>query len=562
MGSSTNQGGVEDYKTIRFEFDPTYERAFINQIEVTDENGTILSKTDTIESYVSDTSAQDGGMATTTSTVTATVPGLKPGCTLRYQFTIQSLAPKEEFPFYLRFAASGAPAGPRGFFVTGDFDSIRELSSNTQFLTTHDEHHRSWYLLEPARYYQESLLPSFQDYLPFLALGSGNTNWKTLGDEYLQELEDRLHPDPAIIELAQSLTSDLKDDHAKAAALVRHVQDRLVYQAIEFGVRGRIPERTPRILQNNYGDCKDHSLLIYQLLKSVNIPAHLALVNSSLPVIPEIPSLDQFDHMIVFAPSIRGGSFYDATAKNTSTAIRFPDSLKDSQALVLRVNASSLMTIPTDPDVTHEVRIQRRIDAQKAPELLTISEDISLHGSYADGLRHYMLSTNKAERRQMLEQILGRRLLISIKQLDFNNLENPNLPLEISITYTVSDSFQTRGEKLQSATPKIWEDFYFGVDQSGERRSPFKIQQAVKVTSQVSISLPDHLTFASPTWKSRESLGPGYSNELKILDDDSIQFILQIHPRLFEKEHFTEYSKGLSKSLQALQGDLRLQLPK
>jgi len=554
-----NQGGVEDYKTIRFEFDPTYERAFINEIEVTDAEGKVVSTLAQVESFVSDTSAQDGGMATTSSTVTATIPGLKPGCILRYQFTVQSLGGKDEFPFSLRFAASATPAGPSGYFVTGDFKELQGISRNASFRSTQDDSHRSWYLPEPARFYQENLLPPFHDYLPYLAIGSPNSEWKKLGDDYLHDLADRLQPDESTIALAQSLTADLQSDDAKASALVRHVQDRLVYQAIEFGTRGRIPERASRILKNRYGDCKDHSLLIYQLLRAVDIPANLSLVHTSLPAIPGLPSLDQFDHMIVHAPTIRGGSFYDATGKNTPIETTSPFSLEGLQALVLREGSSALMEIPSDAKVTHEVRIRRTVEAAGAPEKLTVTEEVSLHGSYADGLRGYMLSVDEAERRLNLEQILGKRHHLSITRLNFKNLDNPEQALGISVTYTMNDSFQTRGEKLQSVVPAIWEDFYCGIDQSGERRSPFKIQQPTKVTSQVTVSLPEGMALASPIWQPVISEGAGYSHELKVIDDRSIVNTLTIQPGLFQKELFGSYSKGLSKSLQALQGDLHLQ---
>ncbi|YCM43796.1 hypothetical protein V2O64_21035 [Verrucomicrobiaceae bacterium 227] len=116
----------------------------------------------------------------------------------------------------------------------------------------------------------------------------------------------------------------------------------------------------------------------------------------------------------------------------------------------------------------------------------------------------------------------------------------------------------TLDEKLQSTTPSVWEDFYFEFDQSGERRSPFKIELPVELSSKVSLILPDHLTLAAPTWQSSVSKGPGYSHQLEVLDDGSIHNTLRIQPGLFEKELFPGYSKGLSKSLQSLQGDLQL----
>ena len=52
------------------------------------------------------------------------------------------------------------------------------------------------------------------------------------------------------------------------------------YKAIEFGSRGRVPNFTMEIVGNRYGDCKDHSLLFYQLLRAIDEPAELVLVST------------------------------------------------------------------------------------------------------------------------------------------------------------------------------------------------------------------------------------------------------------------------------------------
>src|SRR5439155_22130028 len=88
----------------------------------------------------------------------------------------------------------------------------------------------------------------------------------------------------------------------KIAALLRHVQQDYVYRAVEFGRRARVPQPVAAVLHNHFGDCKDHALLLHQLLGAAGIQSHLALVRANDVLITEMPSLDQFDHVIVFVP--------------------------------------------------------------------------------------------------------------------------------------------------------------------------------------------------------------------------------------------------------------------
>ena len=66
----------------------------------------------------------------------------------------------------------------------------------------------------------------------------------------------------------------------KVAAITTYVQQNVRYQAIEFGPRAMIMNPADQVLANGYGDCKDHSILLYNMLRAVGIPAELSLVNT------------------------------------------------------------------------------------------------------------------------------------------------------------------------------------------------------------------------------------------------------------------------------------------
>jgi hypothetical protein len=98
------------------------------------------------------------------------------------------------------------------------------------------------------------------------------------------------------------------------------VQKELHYEAIEFGRRAYVPKTARETLRDRYGDCKDHAVLLVSMLNAVGVPAELALVNINQRVLPELPNIDQFDHMIVSVP-VDGDRLYGPQARHHATSL-------------------------------------------------------------------------------------------------------------------------------------------------------------------------------------------------------------------------------------------------
>ena len=178
--------------------------------------------------------------------------------------------------------------------------------------------------VNPAPFQYESKQQPLASFMPVLWIGECEASWETVGREYLASIEDRQVLDDATRRLAAELTRDCPTNRDKLAKLADYVQHALTYQAIAFGRRAQIPNAAAKTIELKYGDCKDHSLLLQQLLAAVGIPSHLAIVNSAGEITPELPSLDQFDHMVLYVPAAAidepdnavGGLLIDATEKD------------------------------------------------------------------------------------------------------------------------------------------------------------------------------------------------------------------------------------------------------
>lgn len=129
-------------------------------------------------------------------------------------------------------------------------------------------------------------------------------------------------PDPALDALARELAARASKDGgagdpgAVAGEIIRFVQDEVRYQAFHQGIFAFQPASPAEAAAARYGDCKDKSRLLIDLLARAGIQAHAALVASGMgPALDGfLPSPIAFDHVIVRIddPAL-GAAWVDAT---------------------------------------------------------------------------------------------------------------------------------------------------------------------------------------------------------------------------------------------------------
>jgi len=130
---------------------------------------------------------------------------------------------------------------------------------------------------------------------------------EAVGRDYLRAVDKLLVPDKAVREAARKL-------ERAPSTLARFVQQEVTYKAIEFGRGARIPRAPHEVLRHRYGDCKDHALLLYHLLRNAGTEARLAPGAHRQPG-PAGASLARPVRPHGRVPA-RDGSFVDATNKS------------------------------------------------------------------------------------------------------------------------------------------------------------------------------------------------------------------------------------------------------
>ena len=151
---------------------------------------------------------------------------------------------------------------------------------------------------------------AYTDYGQRLAV-STFTDYKQFAQAYAARAQ--VEVTPAITQLARELTANLDSPRSKALVLSDWVRKNIRYVAVYVGNGGVVPHAAQAVLDNRYGDCKDHVALLEALLKAVAIESSPALINlGDAYVLPKVPTLGLLNHAITYVPTL--DLYLDSTA--------------------------------------------------------------------------------------------------------------------------------------------------------------------------------------------------------------------------------------------------------
>ncbi|MFH2036207.1 MAG: DUF3857 domain-containing protein [Candidatus Zixiibacteriota bacterium] len=155
---------------------------------------------------------------------------------------------------------------------------------------------------------EEPLMPLDAKNIRILDVGcydpqSGNMNlfkdWKEVARWESDVFRPAFFATEEISNIAQEVSKNLTDPIKKIIEIAKFVRDEIRYVAVEIGEGRFKPRMASETLTNKYGDCKDKTVLMLSLLKSIGFKASSVLVSTNDSVDIDFPSPYQFNHVIV-----------------------------------------------------------------------------------------------------------------------------------------------------------------------------------------------------------------------------------------------------------------------
>lgn len=298
-----NSESVSLYNTLEFSFDPTYQKLEIHFINII-RNGKVINKMSPSEfKIITKEENADRKLYDNNKTLISHLQDIRQGDILDYAYTIKGQNPaygshqyaSQEFEF-------SYPLELFYFSVLSSSTKLKyKLLKDAKYPTILNNNGFKRYYWEeenlPAYYFEENT-PSWFQNSPMVCF-SDIEKWEDVAelsrDFYKVSEEELAYFKKQAMDICKS-----KDSMEMILDIIRFVQDDIRYLGFEDGLNAFIPHRPKAVFDQRFGDCKDKSLLLSTLLKSIGIKSSPVLVNSYLRenLIDRLASPFVFNHCV------------------------------------------------------------------------------------------------------------------------------------------------------------------------------------------------------------------------------------------------------------------------
>lgn len=215
--------------------------------------------------------------------------------------------------------------------------------------------------------------------------------------------------DPHLKKIADSLVTGKKTETDKARAIYRWVQQNIKYVAFENGLEGFRPRQAAEVCTKRYGDCKDMSSIITQMLRMVGIKAYYTWIGTrDIPYdYTEVPLPIVDNHMISAVQLDGQWHFFDGTDPNARFDMP-PHSIQAKEALIaLSETDYKVVRVPVMPAekswLVDSTFISFTADGVKG------RETVNYHGYFGEEIYNSLMFRNQAEdTRLMVKTRMGK----------------------------------------------------------------------------------------------------------------------------------------------------------
>jgi tetratricopeptide (TPR) repeat protein len=267
----------------------------------------------------------------------------------------------------------------------------------------------------------------------YVAFSTGQS-WGDLARRY-SEIVDRTIRGADLSAFLHSATTQTSGSQVETInALLRKLGKEIRYTGIELAEGGLIPRPPGETLKRKYGDCKDKAVVLTTLLRSLDIPAYVALLNAGEgdPDVEEsLPGMGGFNHAIVMVPG-NPALWIDPTDP-FSRAGELPVQDQGRLALVASPTATGLVRTPEASSADNREIETREIYLSDLGGA-HIVETTEYWGAEENDLRSSYAGTDEDEIREALEDYVSEAYLAeTLTKLDYTEPDDLSHPFRLRL---------------------------------------------------------------------------------------------------------------------------------
>lgn len=196
--------------------------------------------------------------------------------------------------------------------------------------------------------------------------------------------------DPAIQAQAERLRAASKSDQEFITNTLDFVQNDIRYLGLTLGANTHKPYPAAEVLRRRFGDCKDKTLLLIELLASGGIQAHPALVDTSRGkgIANELPGHGAFDHVIVLLELGKRRYWLDGTRLYQAGKLDERSVIDFGVALPIRPGQDALMPMHDTDEPRYIVDMVEEVEATGFDGPVTLTVETRYRRNAADFQRY------------------------------------------------------------------------------------------------------------------------------------------------------------------------------
>ena len=476
--------GTAIYREFTFDFLPGFDRIYINALEVYDSNWNLKQKVGLNGAYI--TYATEIGGGNESQTAHFPIQELEPGDFIYVQFSRTNIENKGMIPYTDYVSSSDVPVGKSIFriyadpnrFVTEEYGPLEKKTFKGGV---------EWSIDNPVIVRKEMYMPVYRDFGAGLML-TGKQEWKNVGEDYQNLIKHQFKQAVSVREKAFEVRGSRIGDEA-VKAIVNFVRHDIRYRDVRFGGHSLIPQTAEVTLKERRGDCKDMALLLKEMLQAIGVKSYLAAIHLTEEGFEHLPTIQQFNHMILYIPKQDKVSemWVDATDK-TGNDRPVPLDMEGKVALIIDDEQSRVMTTPIlEDNQEHKIAVDHRLFIGNDGNC-EFRDSVSLQGKFASAIRNRFFGRDVKEQEQLLEDFMMAGIPdVSIGNIRIENLSEFNKPLNLIATYASKVYFGQGGSELKGRFPNVWERSLFKLPKVSKRHHPIRMPHETQFSYSLSV---------------------------------------------------------------------------
>ncbi len=493
-----SDSGVQALGQLKVGYSALSDKLEVGFVRVIKPDGTVITAQ---ESAVQDLTIPDAPVYTDYHQKHITVPSLRPGDVLEYQFVrtiVNPLAPGQFWTSY-DFKDRGIVLDeqleinvPKSRQINlksepGAEPKVTEEGDRRIYRWTHshlddDE--------SPAKPSKHARRRHDEDAVPSVQLTTFES-WQQLGDWYGGLEKDRRQPTDAVKAKAAELVQGKTTDMDKVKALYDFVSRDFRYVSLSFGLGRYQPHAASEVLANGYGDCKDKNTLLAALLAAQGFEATSVLIGSEHKLDPDVPSPSQFDHVITRVPVDGQEIWLDSTnGVAPFRMLAFP--LRDKQALAIPPEGTPAL-VRTPVNLPFESYDRSRLEGSlNESGKLTGHFSATARGDAELGMRYGLRQIPNNKWKDVFEMMLGGS---PMKGGDITNLKvgdpaDSDKPFQVNFDVNVSNYFDWSAADSRLALPVMAIQLPVPPEDESKNPKPIKLGAITEALSEVKVGVP------------------------------------------------------------------------